>query len=113
MEVYFKELISKENSLEKLVDDLERVVQGADDLAKSIGVNPAESSQHPVAQRLHALKEHCERMKQRVLEHAEETDRFVRKNAYSFLAVAGLLGMLVGALATRKRQERDLPAASM
>ena len=37
MEVYFKELISKDSSLDKLVDDLERVVQGADDLAKSIG----------------------------------------------------------------------------
>lgn len=101
MEVYFKELISKENSLEQLVEDLERVVQGADDLAKSIVV---ESPQHPVAQRLCALKEHCEKMKQRILQHAEKTDRFVRKNPYSLLALAGLLGIVVGTgVATRSR----------
>ena len=33
MEVYFKELISKDASLNKLVDDLQRVVQGVDQLA--------------------------------------------------------------------------------
>jgi len=104
MEVYFKELISKENSLEKLVDDLERIVQGADGLAKSIGVNAAESPQHPVAQRLLTLKERCEGMKQRILHRAQETNQLVRKNPYSFLIVAGLLGMVVGVrLATRRR----------
>lgn len=104
MEVYFKELISKENSLEKLVDDLERVVQGADDLAKSIGVDITETPQHPVAQRLHTLKERCEAMKQSLLERAQQTDRMVRKNPYSFLFAAGVLGMAVGAgLAYRRR----------
>jgi ElaB/YqjD/DUF883 family membrane-anchored ribosome-binding protein len=44
-------------------------------------------------------------MKQRILEHAEETDRFVRRNPYSFLVVAGLLGMVAGArLSIRKRK---------
>ena len=104
MEVYFKELISKENSLEKLVEDLERVVQGADDLAKSIGVSVAELPNHPVAQRLQTLKERCEGMKQRILQHAGETDRFVRKNPYPFLFMGGLLGMVVGVrLANPKR----------
>ena len=42
MEVYFKQLISKDASLDKLVDDLERVVQGADDFAKSLGDKLAE-----------------------------------------------------------------------
>jgi ElaB/YqjD/DUF883 family membrane-anchored ribosome-binding protein len=96
MEVYFKELISKDNCLEKLVEDLERVVQGADELAKSIGVNVAESPEHPVALRLLTLKERCEGMKQRILQRAGDTDRFVRKNPYPFLFMAGLLGMVVG-----------------
>jgi ElaB/YqjD/DUF883 family membrane-anchored ribosome-binding protein len=104
MEVYFKELISKDNCLEKLVEDLERVVQGADDLAKSIGVNIAESPEHPVAQRLLTLKERCEGMKQRILQRAGDTDRFVRKNPYPFLFMAGLFGMVMGVrLANPKR----------
>jgi ElaB/YqjD/DUF883 family membrane-anchored ribosome-binding protein len=101
MEVYFKELISKESSLDKLVDDLERVVQGADDLAKSLGPKLAE---HPdLAQRVQKLKEGCDRINQEIIEHARATDKFVRRNPYYFMGGAVVLGMLVGAkLSSRK-----------
>ena len=36
MEVYYKELISADASLDKLVDELTRVVQGADELAEAL-----------------------------------------------------------------------------
>jgi ElaB/YqjD/DUF883 family membrane-anchored ribosome-binding protein len=94
MEVYFKELISKEASLDKLVDDLERVVQGADDLAKSLGPKLAERPE--IAQRLNQLKERCRRINDEIVEGAQATDRFVRKNPYAFIGGAVLLGMLVG-----------------
>ena len=101
MEVYFKELISKDSSLDKLVDDLERVVQGADDLAKSLGPKLVE---HPdLAQRVQKLREGCERINQEIIERAQATDRLVRKYPYSFIGGAVLLGMLVGAkLGSRK-----------
>jgi len=95
MEVYFKELISKESSLDKLVDDLERVVQGADDLAKSLGTKLAERPD--LAHRVQKLREGCERINQQIIEHAQATDRFVRKNPYYFVGGAALVGMLLGA----------------
>lgn len=101
MEVYFKELISKEASLDKIVDNLERVVQGADDFAKSLGKELAERPE--IAQRVHQLKEKCHRINQDIIESAQATDRFVRKNPYSFIASAALLGMLVGFRVSRRR----------
>jgi ElaB/YqjD/DUF883 family membrane-anchored ribosome-binding protein len=96
MEVYFKELISKEASLEKLVDDLERVVQGADDFAKSIGVNLAEYPRTELAHRLRHFKENCQQINQEIIARAQATDRLVRKNPYSFIGAAVLLGIFAG-----------------
>jgi ElaB/YqjD/DUF883 family membrane-anchored ribosome-binding protein len=101
MEVYFRELISKDSSLDKLVDDLERVVQGADDLAKSLGPKLAERPE--LAQRVQRLKDGCERINQQILDRARATDRFVRKYPYSFIGGAIVLGMFAGAkLSSRK-----------
>lgn len=103
MEVYFKELISKETSLEKLVEDLERVVQGADEFAKSIGENLAEQSQTEIARRLQQLKQSCLRLKLEIIARARATDRIVRKNPYQFIGAAVVAGMFVGArLGVRK-----------
>ena len=96
MEVYFKDLISEEASLERLVDDLSRVVQGVDDLAKAIGVNLAEPSHSEVAHRLSHLKEKCQAMKLQVIEKARATDRMVRENPYPTLAIAFVVGLLAG-----------------
>jgi ElaB/YqjD/DUF883 family membrane-anchored ribosome-binding protein len=97
MEVYFKELISKDTSLEKIVDDLERVVQGADNLAKSLGVNLADAPQSEIALRLRQLKERCLQIKLDLIETAQATDRLVHKNPYPFMGVAIVLGMFIGA----------------
>ena len=103
MEVYFKEFISKEASLEKLIDDLDGIVQGADDLAKSIAVNLADQSRKEFASRLQQLKERCRRVHRDIVSHAKATDRIVRKNPYSFIGAAVILGMFVGTrLAARK-----------
>ncbi|HXT10417.1 MAG TPA: hypothetical protein VN873_02565 [Candidatus Angelobacter sp.] len=104
MEVYFKELISKETSLEKIVDDLERVVQGVDDLAKSIGVNDEEAPRSKIHDRLRRLKANCERLKAQIVARAQATDRLVRRNPYPFVAGAMLLGLFAGA----KRRGRDI-----
>jgi ElaB/YqjD/DUF883 family membrane-anchored ribosome-binding protein len=101
MEVYFKELISKDSSLDRLVDDLERVVQGADDLAKSLG--PKLTERPELAERVQRLRESCQRINQEILERARATDKFVRQNPYYFIGTAALLGMLLGAkLSSRK-----------
>ena len=104
MEVYFKELISKDASLEAIIDDLERVVQGTEALAESIGVNLDEQPDTEIARRLRHLKENCQRLNAEIIARAQATDRVVRKNPYSFIGAAVVLGMLVGAgLGTRSR----------
>lgn len=96
MEVYFKQLISEEDSLEKLVSDLERVVQGADDFAKAIGADLTAQTRNELAQRLRRLKESCQRLKSQIAAKARATDKAVRRHPYSFLGAAAVLGFLVG-----------------
>ena len=96
MEVYFRELISEEASLEKLVSDLERVVQGADDFAKAIGVDLAMDPRSEVARRLRRLKESCQQLRSQITAKARATDKLVRRHPYSFVAGAMLLGVVVG-----------------
>ena len=101
MEIYFKELISKDSSLDKLVDDIERVVQGADDFAKSLGTKLAERPE--IAERLQRLKNSCQRINEEIIEGAHATDRFVRKNPYPFVAGAALLGVFAALHFSRKK----------
>ena len=101
MEVYFKELISKDASLDKLVEDLERVVQGADDFAQSLGDKLAERPE--IRQRLQRLKDGCQRINQEIIEGAQATDRFVRKNPYPFIGAAVVLGLWAGTCFSRRK----------
>ncbi|HLX69185.1 MAG TPA: hypothetical protein VKV04_06110 [Verrucomicrobiae bacterium] len=96
MELYFKELISEEDSLEKLVDDLERVVQGVDDFARAIAVDLPEHTRSEVVRRLNRLKESCQRINFEIVSKARATDRLVRKEPYIFLGAAVLAGMIFG-----------------
>jgi ElaB/YqjD/DUF883 family membrane-anchored ribosome-binding protein len=101
MEVYFKQLISKDTSLDKLVDDVERIVQGADDFAKTLGPKMAERPE--IAQRLQRLKNNCQRINEEIIEGAHATDRFVRKNPYPFIGAAVAIGLLAGFSVSRRK----------
>lgn len=96
MEVYFRELISEEASLEKLVSDLERVVQGADDFAKAIGVNVGAYPQTEVARRLQRLKDRCRQLNSGIAAKARATNKLVHEKPYVFVAAALLLGIAAG-----------------
>jgi ElaB/YqjD/DUF883 family membrane-anchored ribosome-binding protein len=96
MEVYFKELISKDASLEKLVDDLERIVQGADDYVRAIDTELSEGPRREVTHRLHRLREGCHRINSEITNSARATDRLVRRKPYPFIGAAVLLGMIFG-----------------
>lgn len=109
MELYFKDLISTEASLEKLVDDLNIVVQGVDSLAKSVGANLPETAWGEMSQRLARLKEHCRSIKERVVSSARSTDNMLRENPYWFLGAAFLLGLMLGKSARRRRTPLETP----
>jgi ElaB/YqjD/DUF883 family membrane-anchored ribosome-binding protein len=100
MELYYKNLISEEGSLDKLVDDLMLLVQGADEVAAAAGMAKEE-----VTPRLARLKESCRRAKQDALACARATDQLCRRYPYSSVGVAFGLGILVGTLLTRRRSD--------
>jgi ElaB/YqjD/DUF883 family membrane-anchored ribosome-binding protein len=102
MELYFKDLISADTSLEKLVDDLSLIVQGADDLANAVGTQLTEQKRQEVTTRLKRLKERCQRLKEQTIAGAHATDKLLRKHPYSSLAVIFGLGFLIGARMCRK-----------
>ncbi len=92
MELYFHDLISEEASLEGLVDQMNLVVQGADELA---GDNPV------MATRLQRLREQCGRVQRQARILASRTDHLVRKHPYSLAGISLLTGLAVGILLLR------------
>ena len=79
-------------------------MQGADDFAKSIGVDLEEHPRTELALRLRRLKENCQRLSEEIIFRAQATDRIVRKYPYSFVGAAVVLGMVIGAkLGARNR----------
>ena len=101
MELYYKDLISEEASLEKLVDDLMLVVQGADEFAQAAGLNQRPSEE--IATRLAWLKASCRRVRLQAQASALATDKLLRQYPYSSLGFAFGLGVLATALLIRKR----------
>lgn len=97
MELYYKDLISEDASLEKLVDHLTLVVQGAEEVAAAAGAGLEESRKRELVSRLQQLKEACRRLQQQTAARARATDRVLRANPYLFAAAAFALGVAVGA----------------
>jgi ElaB/YqjD/DUF883 family membrane-anchored ribosome-binding protein len=97
MEVYFKDLISEDGSLEKLVDDLEDVVQGAHHFAATVAPSLPEPSQAELNSHLARLKENYQRFKQHASDSVKATDHAVRKNPYWTIGAALLVGLAIGA----------------
>jgi len=103
MELYYKDLISEEASLEKLVDDLMLVVQGADAFVKAAGVDLSNQPTAEIATRLERLKASCQRVKEQALTGAVAMDKLVRRHPYSAVGFAFGLGILTTALLNRRR----------
>lgn len=102
MELYYKDLISKEASLEKLVDDLMLVVQGAHELAEAAGAGLAAEPAHEIASRLQRLKDNCTRLKDQAVQTALKVDKVMHQYPYSSLGFAFAGGLVLGALLKRQ-----------
>ena len=103
MEVYFKDLISEDASLEKLVDDLSMVVQGADDYAKAVGNQISEQARSEITGKLNNLKENYRRIRHQAMRGARATDKMLRANPYPSLAIMFALGLFAGARWIRRK----------
>ena len=98
MELYYKDLISEDASLEKLVDDLMLLVQGANEFAEAAGAGLDPHPKEEVTSLLLQLKEKCRRLQQQALDSARATDKLLRRYPYSSFGVAFALGLLAGTL---------------
>ena len=103
MELYYKDLISQDETLDKLVDDLMLVVQGVDELAKAAGVALPKQPREELATRLTRLKASCGRLKNQAFAGARATDQLLRRYPYSSLGFAVAAGLLAGIIIGRKR----------
>jgi ElaB/YqjD/DUF883 family membrane-anchored ribosome-binding protein len=103
MELYYKDLISEEASLEKLVDDLMLLVQGADAFAKAAGVDLSDQPTAEIASRLERLKASCLRVKEQARTGMVAMDKLVRQHPYSAVGFAFGLGILATTLLNRRR----------
>lgn len=103
MELYYKDLISKDASLEKLVDDLTWVVQGAEEVAAAAAAGGLDGPRkEELASRVQRLKETCRRIQEQTTAGARATDKLLRANPYLFATAAFAVGALTGALIMRK-----------
>lgn len=102
MELYYKDLISEEASLEKLVDDLMLIVQGADEFIQTAGANLTPEHKEEITSRLQQLKEGCRRVKQKAVSGARVVDKVMHQYPYSVAGFAFGAGLLLGAF-IRKR----------
>jgi len=109
MEVYYKELISADASLDKLIDELTRVVQGADELAEAARAHLPKDANQRIDTCVDHLKESCNRLKEHALAGAAATDKILRQHPYSALGIAFGLGLLSAAifLCGRNRTEDE------
>src|SRR5512133_175845 len=107
MELYYKDLISKEASLEKLVDNLMLVVQGADEFAEAAGATSGAERRREIARRLESLKEGCRKIKEHTKATALAADKVVRQYPYSTAGFAFGLGLLLACLVTRSSSDQS------
>jgi ElaB/YqjD/DUF883 family membrane-anchored ribosome-binding protein len=106
MELYYKDLISEEASLEKLVDDLMRVVQGACDFAEAAGANLEADRHKEITTHLARLKESCRHIKAHAKATALAADQVLRRYPYSSAGFAFAAGLVAGAMFIRRRASR-------
>jgi ElaB/YqjD/DUF883 family membrane-anchored ribosome-binding protein len=107
MELYYKNLISEDASLEKLVDNLMRVVQGTDESADGTGNGQRGKRKAELTARLQQLKERCRRIEQRTIATAQATDKLVRENVYWSIGLAFAVGLVAGAFLGGSRDKGE------
>ena len=104
MELYYKDLISEDASLDKLVDELMLVVQGASELAEAAGSELAPERRAELRSKIETIKEACNRIKEHAVSGMRATDKLLRQYPYSSLGFAFGLGVLTAVLVQRVKK---------
>jgi ElaB/YqjD/DUF883 family membrane-anchored ribosome-binding protein len=96
---------AKELNTEKLVSDLKRVVQDSEEVlytAKDVVGDKARELRERLADGLEAAKRTCRRLEDKAIDGAKAANKTIRKYPYQSIGIGFGLGLLIGALATRK-----------
>jgi ElaB/YqjD/DUF883 family membrane-anchored ribosome-binding protein len=103
MELYYRDLISEDASLEKLVDNLMLVVQGAEEFAEATGAGLGKQQREELTSRLERLKEGCRHVQLQARATALAVDKVIRQYPYSSAGLAFGVGLFGGILLKRLR----------
>jgi ElaB/YqjD/DUF883 family membrane-anchored ribosome-binding protein len=101
MELYYKDLISEDTSLEKLVDDLMLAVQGTDKLIATAGNSLDPERKQEILSHLRRLQDYGMEIKRRAVATARQTDQILRRHPYPSIGVALVAGVFTGLLIQR------------
>lgn len=104
MELYYKDLISEDASLERLVDDLMLLVQGANELAEAAGANLGPEQREEIHTRLARLRESCARIKKQAVASALAADKLFHQYPYSAAGFAFAFGLVAGICFVRRQR---------
>jgi len=94
-----------QRSTEKLLNNLNTVVQDGEELLRSGAAalgERGEAAREKLAAALEAAKETRRRLEERALAGAQKADRLVRDYPYQSIGIAFGVGLLIGVLANRK-----------
>jgi len=101
MEVYFGNLTDERGHLDKLTEEIESLVQDAEELVQTSKSEMPENERQRLAQLLTQLKSSAGRFKRQAMAGFQATDRAIRAHPYQSAGVALMAGLLIGLLAVR------------
>jgi len=105
MEVYFDNLTSEKAHLDKLAQDMESLVQDAEEFVQTGATTLPENERRKLAEILARLRSTAGQIKQQAVNGMKAADRIVREHPYQTAGVALGMGLLVGALLGRSRDK--------
>ena len=97
--------MTTELKTDRLVTDLKRIVHDSEDLlhaTKDAVGDKAREVRERLTDAVDAAKRTCRRLEVKAVESAKAADKTIRDHPYQSIGVAFGVGLLIGALATRK-----------
>jgi len=98
-------MTSTKDRVDRIVSEMRAIVRSGEEALKE-AANDVSEKGHEARERLTAALEHARaclgELEGKVIAGARATDRVVRDNPYQFIGAAFGLGLLIGALASRR-----------
>lgn len=105
MEIFFKNLTPEEGTAEKLLDDLRTLKRDTEELFRAAGGKLAEKSKQKFLSAVEKTRQACEEVCDQSAADGPSEENTSREYPFSAVGVAFGLGVLLGAMALRRRGE--------